>query len=247
MADQAGAPAVRLQKVLAAAGLGSRRACEDMIASGHVEVDGEVVTHLGTKVDPDTVVIRVDGERLPVAMDVVYVAVNKPRGVVSSMADDQGRTDLRSLLGDRTERLFHIGRLDTDTSGLLLLTNHGEFAHRLAHPSYEIPKTYIALVQGVVDGATVEQLISGVHLDDGPAHADAVAILDRYEQRSTVEVTLHEGRNRMVRRMFDAVGHPVDQLSRTGIGPVRLGALKPGETRDLSRSEVGALLERVGL
>lgn len=238
---------IRLQKVLASAGVGSRRYCEDLIANGHVEVDGSVVTDLGTRVDPESVVIRVDGERLPVAAEVVYLAVNKPRGVVSTMADEQGRTDLRSLLGDRAERLFHVGRLDTDTSGLLLLTNDGEFAHRLAHPSYEVPKTYVALVRGVVNGATVEQLISGVELDDGGARADAVAILDRYEQRSSVEITLHAGRNRIVRRMFDAVGHPVEQLSRTSIGPVRLGGLKPGDTRELGRSELGALLERLGL
>jgi 23S rRNA pseudouridine2605 synthase len=246
MADRA-VREIRLQKVLASAGVGSRRSCEDLIANGHVEVDGSVVTDLGTRVDPESVTIRVDGERLPVAADVVYIAVNKPRGVVSTMADEQGRTDLRSLLGDRAERLFHVGRLDTDTSGLLLLTNDGEFAHRLAHPSYEVPKTYVALVRGVVNGATVEQLISGVELDDGPARADAVAILDRYEQRSSVEITLHSGRNRIVRRMFDAVGHPVEQLSRTSIGPVRLGGLKPGDTRELGRSELGALLERLGL
>jgi 23S rRNA pseudouridine2605 synthase len=238
---------IRLQKVLASAGVGSRRSCESLIANGHVEVDGTVVTDLGTRVDPESVVIRVDGERLPVAAGVVYLAVNKPRGVVSTMSDEQGRRDLRSLVGDRAERLFHVGRLDTDTSGLLLLTNDGEFAHRLAHPSYQVPKTYVALVRGVVKGSTVERLISGVDLDDGRAQADAVAILDRYEQRSSVEITLHEGRNRIVRRMLDAVGHPVEQLSRTSIGPVRLGGLKPGDTRDLSQAELGALLERLGL
>lgn len=238
---------IRLQKVLASAGVGSRRFCESLIANGHVEVDGTVVTDLGTRVDPESAVIRVDGERLPVAAGVVYLALNKPRGVVSTMSDEQGREDLRSLVGDRAERLFHVGRLDTDTSGLLLLTNDGEFAHRLTHPSYEVPKTYVALVHGVVKGSTVERLISGVDLDDGRAQADAVAILDRHQQRSSVEITLHEGRNRIVRRMFDAVGHPVEKLSRTSIGPVRLGGLKPGDTRDLGKAELGALLERLGL
>jgi 23S rRNA pseudouridine2605 synthase len=238
---------IRLQKLLAAAGIGSRRACEVLIANGHVEVNGEIVTRLGTKVDPLTAIIRVNGERLPVREDHVYLALNKPAGVVTTMSDPRGRLDLRGLVGQRVERLFHVGRLDTDTSGLLFLTNDGEFANRIAHPSYEVPKTYVALVRGSVGGKTIEQLIQGVQLDDGRGRADAVAVVDRFRGKSSVELTLHEGRNRIVRRMFDAVGHPVEQLARTAIGPVQLGALKPGEVRELSRSELGALLERVGL
>jgi 23S rRNA pseudouridine2605 synthase len=238
---------VRLQKLLASAGVASRRECEELIANGHVEVNGEVVTRLGTKVDPTTAVIRVNGERVPVRQDRAYLALHKPKGVVTSMSDDRGRPDLRPFVDQRDERLFHVGRLDTDTSGLLLLTNDGEFAQRIAHPSYEVPKTYVALVRGSIGGKAVDQLINGVELDDGMAHADAVAILDRFEDKSSVELTLHQGRNRVVRRMFDAVGHPVEQLARTAIGPVVLGAMKPGDLRELSRAELGALLERVGL
>jgi 23S rRNA pseudouridine2605 synthase len=238
---------VRLQKVLADAGVASRRVCETLIANGHVEVDGGVVTRLGTKVDPTTALIRVNGERIPVRPDRIYLVLNKPRGVVTTMSDDQGRPDLRSFLGRYQERLFHVGRLDTDTSGLLLVTNDGEFAQRVAHPSYGISKTYVALVRGAIGGAATERLVHGVELDDGLVHADAVAIIDRFEDRSSVELTLHEGRNRIVRRMFDAVGHPVEQLARTAIGPVVLGALKPGELRDLTRPELGSLLERIGL
>jgi 23S rRNA pseudouridine2605 synthase len=238
---------VRLQKLLAAAGIGSRRACDELIAHGHVEVNGEIVTRLGTKVDPATAVIRVNGERIPVREDHVYLVLNKPRGVVTTMSDQRGRPDLGGLLGQHSERLFHVGRLDTDTSGLLLLTNDGEFAHRISHPSYEVSKTYVAVVRGSVGGTAVEQLVRGVQLEDGMARADAVAVVDRLADKSSVELTLHEGRNRIVRRMFDAIGYPVQQLARTAIGPVLLGDLKPGQTRELSRSELGALLERVDL
>ncbi len=238
-------PGVRLQKVLAAAGIGSRRRCEELMANGQVEVNGEVVTQMGIRVDPVRDVIRVDGRRVPPPSDHVYLVTNKPRGVVSSMADEKGRPDLRTLLDDRPERLFHVGRLDTDTSGLLLLTNDGDFAHKLAHPSYEVTKTYVALVQGTVDEAVGKQLRAGVDLEDGPARVDRLRVLDRSKGRSLVELDLHMGRNRIVRRMLDHVGHPVHELTRTAFGPVRLGDLRSGAVRELTGAELGALFDTV--
>jgi 23S rRNA pseudouridine2605 synthase len=237
----------RLQKVLAEAGVASRRACETLIADGKVEVDGVVVTRLGARVDPDTAVIRVDGRRIPVAAAKTYLVVNKPRGVVSSMADEEGRRDLSSLVGDRPERLFHVGRLDTDTEGLLVLTNDGEFAHRMAHPSFELTKTYVAQVEGVVRPATVRTALAGVSLDDGPVQPDGFRVVDTAGGKSMVEVVLHEGRNHMVRRLLAQVGHPVLRLSRVAIGPITLGGLRPGAVRELTPDELGALLDQLGL
>jgi 23S rRNA pseudouridine2605 synthase len=251
MTESGGGPAdiqpPRLQKVLAQAGVASRRACETLMSEGRVEVDGEVVTQLGARVDPETSVIRVDGKRIPVAQAHVYLVANKPRGVVSSMADEKGRRDLRSLLGDRQERLFHVGRLDTDTDGLIVLTNHGEFAHRLAHPSYQLSKTYVAQVEGVVKPSVGRQLLAGVELDDGPVKADAFRVISSQGNRSLVELVLHEGRNHIVRRLMDHVGHHVIRLSRTAIGPIRLGDLRSGAVRELSADELGTLLDAVGL
>jgi 23S rRNA pseudouridine2605 synthase len=238
---------VRLQKVLAEAGVASRRRCEDLMSAGRVEVDGAIVTQLGFRVDPETAVIRVDGRRLPVAASKVYLVANKPRGVVSSMADDEGRPDLRSLLAGRTERLFHVGRLDTDTDGLIVLTNDGEFAHRLAHPSFELRKTYLAEVDGVLRGQTRRALLQGVTLSDGVIAVDSVRTVSEHDGRTLVELVIHEGRNRIVRRLLAEVGHPVLRLSRTAIGPVRLGGLRSGQVRDLTTDELGTLLDAVGL
>src|SRR6476620_6024241 len=190
---------VRLQKVLAQAGVASRRRCEELIAAGRVEVDGTVVTQLGARVDPESAVIRVDGDRVPVAATKVYLVANKPRGIVSSMADDEGRPDLRTLLTGRAERLFHVGRLDTDTEGLIVLTNDGEFAHRLAHPSFELSKTYLAQVDGVLGARTRRTLLDGVTLSDGFIRVDAVRTVSTNQGRSLVELVIHEGRNRIVR------------------------------------------------
>lgn len=234
---------VRLQKVLAAAGVASRRACEELIGEGRVEVNGRVVTEQGVRVDPDRDVIRVDGSRIPPPRRHLYLVFNKPRGVVSTMDDPEGRPTLRDYLTGRRERLFHVGRLDTDTDGLLILTNDGDFAHRLAHPSYQVPKTYLAEVSGVVTRATIAQLRSGVTLDDGPVAFSSVKLDSTAADRSLIKITLHEGRNRIVRRTMEAVGHPVRRLSRIGIGPVRLGTLKVGELRDLTREELGGLLD----
>ena len=233
---------VRLQKVLAAAGVASRRACEIMISEGRVEVNGRLVLEQGIRVDPDRDVIRVDGSRIPPPRRHQYLVLNKPRGVVSSMADPSGRRTLAEFLTGR-ERLFHIGRLDTDSEGLLLLTNDGEFAHRLAHPSYEVPKTYLAEVAGVVNQATLRRLRAGISLDDGPVRPSSVTLVSTGTDRSLIKITLHEGRNHIVRRTMEAVGHPVRRLSRTGIGPVRLGNLKVGQLRDLTQDELGGLLD----
>lgn len=238
---------VRLQKVLARAGFASRRASENLIHEGRVEVNGSVVVEQGLRVDPANDVIRVDGARVPPARHHVYLVVNKPRGVVSTMEDPLERRTLDDLLGRRKERVFHVGRLDTDTEGLILLTNDGEFAHRMTHPSWQVPKTYLAEVEGVVDARTVRRLEKGVTLDDGPVRPDAVRLVSSTASRSMLQVTLHEGRNRIVRRMMDTVGHPVNQLSRTAIGPVRLGRLPVGEVRELTREELGKLLDLVGM
>ena len=242
---------VRLHKLLAQSGVASRRKCEELMLAGRVEVDGEVVTRLGVKVDPTRAVIRVDGRRLPPVSPHVYLVLNKPRGVVSTMSDPEGRRSLGDLVAGRTERLFHVGRLDTDTEGLLLLTNDGELAHRLAHPSHEVPKTYVAEVEGRVRPATRRRLLEGVELDDGPVVCDAVTVRDTVSgqgpARTLVEVVLHEGRNRVVRRMFDAVGHPVRRLTRTSLGSVRVGTLRTGQLRELAPDELGPLLDLVGL
>ncbi len=215
------------------------------MAEGHVEVNGEIVTQMGARVDPATDVIRVDGRRLPPRSGHVYLLLNKPRGVVTSMADERGRPDLRSLLADRPERLFHVGRLDTDTSGLLIVTNDGDLAHRLAHPSFEVTKTYVALVDGDVPDALAARLRVGIELDDGPAPVDRFRVIDRSRGRSLVELDVHIGRIRIVRRILDQVGHPVVELTRTAFGPLRLGDLSVGTTRELSRDEVGALFDTV--
>jgi 23S rRNA pseudouridine2605 synthase len=234
---------IRLQKLLAQSGVASRRKCEELMLDGRVEVDGVVVTRLGTKVDPRTALIRVDGKRLPPVSEHVYLVLSKPRGVVSTMTDPQGRRTLSDLVADRPERLFHVGRLDTDTEGLILLTNDGDFAQRVAHPSYELRKTYVAEVEGVVDRATVKRVLAGVELDDGPVQVHSFRVVSSTAGRSIVELVIHEGRNRIVRRLLDAVGHPVRRLTRTAIGPVRIGTLKAGHVRDLTADELGTLLD----
>ena len=234
---------LRLQKVLAAAGVGSRRACEELIREGRVEVDGVVVDELGSRVNPLTAVVRVDGERVVVNPDRIYLAVNKPRGYLSAMTDERGRKTLADLVPDAGARLFHVGRLDVDTEGLIILTNDGDLAQRLAHPSYEIRKTYLADVEGSVTREAVRKILTGVDLDDGPVVADACRVVDQALGRTLVELVIHEGRNRIVRRLFDALGHPVRGLVRTAIGDVRLGDLPSGTTRHLQRTELAALLD----
>jgi 23S rRNA pseudouridine2605 synthase len=238
---------VRLHKLLAQSGVASRRKCEELMLAGSVMVDGEVVTRLGTKVDPRTAVIRIDGKRLPPVSEHLYLALSKPRGVVSTMSDPEGRRTLQDLVSERPERLFHVGRLDTDTSGLILLTNDGDFAHRMAHPSYEVDKTYVAEVEGEVTRATIRTLLEGVALDDGPVTVSKARLVTGARGKSIVELVIHEGRNRIVRRLLDHVGHPVRRLTRTAIGPVALGQLKSGELRDLTLDELGELLDQAKL
>jgi 23S rRNA pseudouridine2605 synthase len=241
---------VRLHKLLARSGVASRRRCEELMLAGEVTVDDEVVTRLGTKVDPTTAVIRVSGKRLPPMSPNVYLVLNKPVGVTSTMSDPHAARTLSDLVADRPERLFHVGRLDTDTAGLLLLTNDGEFAQRMAHPSYEVDKTYVAAVEGVVHPNVIRTLLDGVTLDDGPVTVSSVKLVGgrgTARDGSIVELVIHEGRNRIVRRLLDQVGHAVQQLTRTAIGPVSLGRLGVGELRELTNDELGALLDAARL
>jgi 23S rRNA pseudouridine2605 synthase len=235
--------AERLQKVMAAAGVGSRRACEDLIFRQRVTVDGRIA-QLGDKVDPASAVIHVDGQRLITDVNLVYMAMNKPRGVVSTMADEKGRAALADFLGRVEERVFHVGRLDADSEGLLLLTNDGDLANRLMHPSYEVPRKYWCEVAGPLPRTVGRQLLAGVDLEDGPAKVDSFKLLDTFGKTAQVEVVLHEGRKHIVRRLFDALGYPVTRLVRTAIGPIRLGDLRPGRTRRLTNSEIAALFNR---
>ncbi|MGA3524977.1 pseudouridine synthase [Melissospora conviva] len=235
----------RLQKVLAAAGVGSRRACEDLIFRGRVTVDGRPA-QLGDKVDPAAAVIHVDGERLVVDNRLVYLAMNKPRGVVSTMADEKGRTALADFLDRVDQRVYHVGRLDADSEGLLLLTNDGDLAHKLMHPSYAVQKTYLCEVAGPLPRNLGKRLLGGIELEDGPVKLDAFKVVDTLGRTTQVEVTLHEGRKHIVRRLFDEVGHPVSRLVRTSIGPIRLGDLRTGRTRRLTNAEVAALFKVVG-
>ncbi len=238
---------IRLQKVLAQAGVGSRRKCEDLIEAGKVRVNGEIVDQLGVRIDPADAVVEVNGKRISVRESLVTVVLNKPKGVVSTMSDPQGRPALDMYVGDYPERLFHVGRLDAETTGVLLLTNDGELANRLAHPTHGVAKVYVAKVRGQVPKSIGTTLRSGVDLDDGPVRVSDCQILDVSGHHSIVQVELHEGRNRIVRRMFDAVGFPVEELVRTQFGPIRLGNLPPGHIRELGNAEVGELMAAAGL
>jgi 23S rRNA pseudouridine2605 synthase/16S rRNA pseudouridine516 synthase len=244
MSAESGSEGERLQKVMAAAGVASRRVSEDLIVAGRVTVNGAVVRELGTRVDPLTDKVAVDGTAVQLDTSRRYVMLNKPVGVVSSMRDEQGRPDLSRFTADYPERLFNVGRLDAETSGLLILTNDGELAHVLAHPSFGVTKTYIARVRGVVTPQTIGRLTKGVELDDGPIAADKAKLLQSNPRGddSLVEITLHSGRNRIVRRMLAEVGHPVIELVRRQFGPLHLGTLKSGHMRDLTKAELGQLL-----
>jgi len=241
---------IRLQKVLSQAGIASRRLAEKMIIDGRVEVDGQLVTELGTRVDPDASVIRVDGARVVLDDSLVYLALNKPLGMHSTMSDDRGRPCIGDLVEHRVrgnKNLFHVGRLDADTEGLILLTNDGELAHRLMHPSYEVPKTYVATVNGSVPRGLGKKLRAGIELDDGPVVVDDFAVVDTIPGKTLVRIVLHEGRKRIVRRLLAEVGFPVQALVRTDIGTVSLGEQRPGSIRALRRNEIGELYKAVGL
>lgn len=238
---------IRLQKVLAQAGVGSRRHCEDLIQAGRVSVDGQVVDQLGVRILPHEAAVEVDGKRISVDESLVTVVLNKPKGVVSTMSDPEGRPALDRYVKGYTERLFHVGRLDAETTGVLLLTNDGELANRLAHPSHGVVKVYVAKVRGRVPSTLCTTLRVGVELEDGPVRVSDCQVLDVSSSHSLVQVELHEGRNRIVRRMFDAVGFPVEELVRTQFGPIRLGTMQPGEVRLLANADIGALMAAAGL
>jgi len=229
----------RLQKVLAAAGLGSRRSCEELITAGRVEVDRQVVTELGVRVDPQAQEIRVDGERLPDPRRVVYM-LNKPVGVVTTNYDPAGRPRVVDLVpGQR--RLFAVGRLDRMSEGLILVTNDGELANLLAHPRYGVEKKYLVQVAGVPTPDLLDQLRRGIRLAEGEVHAKRVALKSQHKQSAVLEMVLDEGKNREIRRMLAKLGHKVHQLKRVAVGGLSLGNLLPGQWRQLSWGEVEAM------
>lgn len=243
----AAAEGERLQKVLSRAGVASRRAAEKMITEGRVEVDGELVAELGRRVDPQTAVIHVDGNRVVVSDRVTHLLLNKPKGIVCSMSDDQGRPCIGDYMRERQGRLYHVGRLDVNTEGLLLITNDGELAHRLMHPSYGVFKTYLAEVPGPIPKDLGRRLKAGVELDDGLVKVDKFRLLDTNDRLALVELVVHEGRKRVVRRLLDQVGHPVQRLVRTSVGNVRLTNERPGAIRPLDNKEVAGLYRAVGM
>lgn len=238
---------IRLQKVLASAGLGSRRKCEEFITAGRVTVNGEVLDELGARVDPDKDIIHVDGIRIAQTSGNVVVALNKPRGVVTTMSDEHGRECVGDFVAEYEQRLFHVGRLDADTEGLLLLTNDGELSQRLGHPSHGIVKTYLAKVVGKVTKDVIATILNGVAIDGTAVAVTGCKLLETGKSHSIVEISIHEGRNRILRRLFDEVGHPVVDLVRTQVGPIILGNLKSGHVRELTNKELGKLYSAVGL
>ncbi|MFC0421992.1 pseudouridine synthase [Glutamicibacter ardleyensis] len=240
---------VRLQKAMANAGVASRRVCEEMITEGRVEVNGKLIVELGARVDPTKDSIHVDGMRLQLNQTNKYFVFNKPKHVMCTMDDPEGRRTIADYFRHEHAqlRLFHVGRLDYKTEGLLILTNDGELANRLQHPKYEVPKTYLVQVPGPISRAASNALREGVRLEDGWIKVDDLKVIDTTPKSVMVEVTLHSGRNRIVRRMFDAVGHPVERLVRVGIGPIQLGDQKQGVIRPLGNQEVGHLMSMVGM
>lgn len=237
---------MRLQRALAQAGVSSRRAAETLIVAGRVSVDGQIVRELGTRVDPQKQAIAVDGQPIRAEERVTY-ALNKPSGVVSTVRDPQGRPTVRRLLRSVPKRIYPVGRLDADSTGLLLLTNDGDLAHRLMHPRYEVRKEYRVTARGRVDQKTLRRLAGGIELADGmtaPAH---VRHLGTEANNTLVKIGIHEGRNRQVRRMFDAVGHPVVALHRVRVGPIHIGDLRSGAYRLLTHQEIRTLYKQVDL
>ena len=244
--DQAEPEGIRLQKVLAAAGLGSRRACEELIDAGRVSVNGRVA-RLGQRIDPERDVVSLDGGQIPTASGLTYVAINKPRGMHSTMSDDKGRPCVGDLVADITAPLHHVGRLDADSEGLLLLTNDGDLSHRLTHPSFGVSKTYLVEVEGSAGRGIERALKAGVELEDGIVKADSAHVIESTPGRSVIELSIHEGRKHVVRRALDALDHPVKRLVRTSVGPIRLGDLKPGGRRHLQPQEVQSLYRVVDM
>ena len=239
---------VRLQKLMASAGVASRRVCEEMIEEGRVTVNDQLVTELGVRVDPNKVSIQVDGMTIQTNDKLVYMVFNKPKGVVSSMEDPDGRPCISNFLrSSMTERVFHVGRLDVETEGLLLLTNDGELANRLTHPSYEVPKTYLVQVPGPMEPGIGAAMKKGLRLEDGVTRVDEFKLVDSTPGHVLVEVTIHSGKNRIIRRMFEQVGYPVEKLVRVEMGPLHIGSQKQGTVRNLSKVEIGKLLASVDM
>ena len=234
----------RLQKLLAAAGVASRREAEKLISSGCVAVDGKIITQLGAKVDPDRATITVDGRPVDLHPVKVYVLLNKPKGYTSTRRDPHALRVVTDLVKDAGMPLFPVGRLDVDTEGLLILTNDGEFAFKMTHPRHQVSKTYRAEVSGLVTQDTLGHLARGIILEDGPTAPAKLTLvaLNTARRTSVVDIAITEGRKRQVRRMFEAVGHPVIRLVRTQIADITVGKLKPGESRFLTREEVDSLL-----
>lgn len=244
-AGDGGGEGIRLQRVLASAGLGSRRHCEELIGAGRVSVDGRRVATQGMRIDPETAEVRVDGIVVPTRSEMVYLLLNKPAGMLCTMHDEMGRRCVGDLVEGRRERVFHVGRLDADSEGLLLLTNDGELGHRLTHPSYEVPKTYLAEVDGPLARDAGRRMTSGILLDGVAARAHSFRVIDSAGNRLMAEVVVHEGRKHVVRRMFEEIGHPVHRLIRVRLGPLGLGELRPGNLRRLGQEEVRALYAAV--
>ena len=232
----------RIQKIIAAAGICSRRAAEELILTGKVQVNDRVVRELGTKADPERDEIRVDGRLITTEVERVYLALNKPAGYVTTLKDPEGRPVVTDLLVGIGERVYPVGRLDYDSEGLLILTNDGAFAERVQHPRYEIPRTYLVKVRGRLARKDIQSLLGGVKLEDGPFSAKEVHEEKYYEKSQWLRVIIAEGRNRIIRRAMEALGHPVARLIRISIGGLELGTLKPGEYRRLRRREIENLL-----
>jgi 23S rRNA pseudouridine2605 synthase len=237
---------IRLQKIMAGTGLASRRKAETMIAAGRVTVNGKVVTELGTKVDPERDHIKVDGKHLSHVQPFVYLMLNKPKHVMSTLDDPGGRPTVKDFIRGVSVRVFPVGRLDFESEGLMLLTNNGDLAQALLHPRYHVPKTYLIKVKRVLTDDEIRQLENGVNLEDGMTGPAQVKKIKKAQQNSWLEVTIREGRKHQVRRMLESVGHPVIRLTRVKMGPLSLGRLEPGEFRFLTDREANALRESVG-
>lgn len=233
----------RLQKVLSRVGVASRRRVEQLMMQGRITVNGEIASEMGMRINVGRDIVAVDGKVVSLDIELRYIMLHKPVGVVSTLSDERGRPDLQKYVSEIGERVFNVGRLDSDTSGLLVLTNDGESANRLAHPSFEVDKVYVATVRGEVTPTVLAQLTKGVQLEDGVSTADRAKLVGQPRGGSSiVELVLHSGKNRVVRRMLEAIGHPVLDLHRRSFGTLHLGGLKPGTWRDLTRLEVSSVL-----
>jgi 23S rRNA pseudouridine2605 synthase len=224
---------VRLQKFMADCGVASRRACEALIDEGRVKVNGKIVKTQGVKINPINTKVEVDNELISATKTKTYLAFNKPAGILSTMSDPEGRPSLQDFFGSWPDRLFHVGRLDKESEGLIILTNDGQWAHESTHPSFGVEKTYLVQTEEPISRSAFQNLVEGVELEDGLAKPISVA-----RRGAMIEVVIHEGRNQIVRRMFDALGYPVERLIRTAIGSIKLGELPPGKWRSLNSVEL---------